>query len=257
MSYRQLLERTAGVMGLRRTFVDIPVKGTLLCRWWLSLVTGTPRSMLAPLLESIRHPMVARDRRLQEMACIPGVPFAEAVRSALARERASGREERPPKGIGVRAWATPPGSVRSVQRMVLPLGMTARGAAELYSDWLPRFFRTFVRAEEDAERNVRLYFAFPRVNLVNFMFSPERTGRTDRQVFIIEGGVLGRPVPARVSGRPRLEFREALAGRALLVAIHDYEPALPWFLYNWTQALVHLWVMRAFGRYLASLKGSR
>ncbi|MBI5622423.1 MAG: NAD-dependent epimerase/dehydratase family protein [Elusimicrobia bacterium] len=257
MSYRELLERTAKVMGLRRAFIPVPVKGTMFCQWWLAGVTGTPRAMLSPLLDSIRHSMVARDRRLQEMACVPGVSFEAAVRSALARERASGREEHPPMAQGVRQRTARPNDVRSVQRMVLPPGLTARGAAELYSAWLPRFFKTFLRAEVDADRNIALDLAFPRVNLVNFKFWPERTGRTDRQVFIVEGGIFGRKVPPKPWGRPRVEFREALGGKALLVAIHDYRPALPWFLYNATQALVHLWVMRAFARYLASLAAER
>jgi hypothetical protein len=50
--------------------------------------------------------------------------------------------------------------------------------------------------------------------------------------------------------RGRLEFREVLGGRALIVAIFDFEPSLPWFFYKFSQALVHLFVMWSFGRYL-------
>ncbi|MBI5883637.1 MAG: hypothetical protein HZB91_11100 [Elusimicrobia bacterium] len=253
MTYRELLARTAVVLGLKRTFIDVPVSGTVYGRWWLSWVTGTSRAMLAPLLESVRHSMVARDRRLQEMARVPGIPFEVAVRTALAREKASGSEERPPMNLGSRRRSFRPNDVRSVQRMPLPRGMTARQVAVRYSAWLPRFLKTILKAEVDDKKNVRLSLVFPQVILVNFLFWPERSGRTDRQVFIVEGGVLAPPVAARHSGRPRLEFREALGGRVLLVAIHDYRPTMPWFLYNCTQALVHLWVMRAYAEYLCSL----
>jgi hypothetical protein len=131
--------------------------------------------------------------------------------------------------------------------------MTARQVAGRYSAWLPRFLKTILRAEVDEKKNVRLSLVFPPMTLVNFLFWPERSGQTDRQVFIVEGGVLAPPVAARPSGRPRLEFREALGGKVLLVAIHDYRPTMPWFLYNCTQALVHLWVMRAYAKYLGSL----
>ena len=47
------------------------------------------------------------------------------------------------------------------------------------------------------------------------------------------------------------ELREVLGGTALLAAIHDFRPALPWQVYQLTQARVHLAVMRGFGRHLA------
>ena len=53
--------------------------------------------------------------------------------------------------------------------------------------------------------------------------------------------------------RGRLEFREVLGGRYVLAAIHDFTPSLPWFIYNQTQARVHLWVMHAFQRYLKKM----
>ena len=39
----------------------------------------------------------------------------------------------------------------------------------------------------------------------------------------------------------------------LIAAIHDYKPKLPWYFYVLTQARVHLWVMKAFGRHLAKV----
>ena len=37
----------------------------------------------------------------------------------------------------------------------------------------------------------------------------------------------------------------------VLAAVHDFVPRLPWLVYKYTQALVHLLIMRAFGRHLA------
>jgi hypothetical protein len=50
--------------------------------------------------------------------------------------------------------------------------------------------------------------------------------------------------------RGRFEFREVLDRRWIIAAIHDFRPKLPWSLYNFSQAIVHLWVMRSFGRHL-------
>jgi hypothetical protein len=76
-------------------------------------------------------------------------------------------------------------------------------------------------------------------------YAPERS-TPDRTVLYIQGGMLAQDEP----GRGRLEFRVVLGGGAILAAIHDFVPRLPWFIYNLTQAPAHLWVMFAFGRHL-------
>jgi hypothetical protein len=35
-----------------------------------------------------------------------------------------------------------------------------------------------------------------------------------------------------------------------MAAIHEFRPALPWFIYKWSQAIIHLIVMKAFGEHL-------
>jgi len=39
----------------------------------------------------------------------------------------------------------------------------------------------------------------------------------------------------------------------VMSAIHDFSPSLPWYLYNITQAVAHLMVMKAFGHHLRNL----
>jgi uncharacterized protein YbjT (DUF2867 family) len=252
LTYREILERTAHLLGLKRTIVDLPLTGTLWCRYWLHFATGAPLELVGPLLESMRHSMVARDRRLQEEAGIPGRTFDEAVREALAEERAGGR---PARTSAERAAARRSNRrtylyhVRSVQRIPLPPGRTARWAAERYLQFLPRLFRLFLRAETDRKGTIHLMLTFPRVSLLDHHLATDRSGKSDRQVFYITGGILTRRAVRR-SRRPRLEFREVLKGTALLAAIHDYRPSLPWPLYHAVQARVHLVVMRWFARYL-------
>ena len=81
--------------------------------------------------------------------------------------------------------------------------------------------------------------------------APERTTPT-RELFRITGGLLARTGGPRVG---RLEFRTVLGGTAVLAAIHDFIPTLPWYIYRLTQAVVHLWVMQAFGAWLGKRKG--
>jgi hypothetical protein len=100
-------------------------------------------------------------------------------------------------------------------------------------------------AEGDAELGL---LGIPRPMIV-LRRSEERSG-PDRQVFDIIGGMLLRKGRAYEA---RFELREVLGGTALIAAIHDYAPALPWRIYQSSQAWAHLWVMRAFSRHLARL----
>ena len=254
MTYRRLLERTAQLLGLQRRFFSLPVPGTFWCRFWLGLVTGAPQALVGPLLESVKHSMVCRDRRLQAAAGVPGIPFDVAVRAASARGLALARLGQRLRPLRHAPWRELYRyDVRSVQRMDLPPGRTARWAAEQYSRFLARRFRWVLRAHVDASRSVRFYVAGSRLCLVELAFAQDRSQSESRQVFYIAGGALVRRVQRRTA-RPRLEFRQVLDGKVLLVAIHDYRPALPWPLYSLTQARIHLRAMRAFARYLAGLR---
>jgi hypothetical protein len=84
--------------------------------------------------------------------------------------------------------------------------------------------------------------------LLTLRFAADRSPE-GRQLFYVDGGLL---VEDRErSGR--LEFRQVLGGDTILAAVHDFSPRLPWSVYNSTQALVHLVVMRQFRRHLAHL----
>lgn len=50
--------------------------------------------------------------------------------------------------------------------------------------------------------------------------------------------------------RGRLEFREVLDHKYVMAALHEFRPSLPWYVYKWSQAIVHLIVMKAFGEHL-------
>ena len=241
MTYREMLETTADVLGVRRWFVSVPLFTPGLSRLWVTLVTGAPRELVAPLVQSLRHEMVARDRALQDLAGVPGVPFREALRGAIDRGRAA-----PPRRA--RAHAPSPRRVRSVQRLELPAGRDALWAAHEYFRWLPRAFRPFlvVDVTPDAE-HARISIPVLGISLLELTLSRERS-TPDRPLLYITGGALSGD-----DGRGRLELRQLPGSRTLLAAVHDFIPRLPWFVYRYTQALAHLYVMARFDRHLRAL----
>lgn len=240
LTYRALLAETARAQGVRRALINVPVLTPRLSNLWVSLVTGTPLQRVVPLLESLRHAMVAKDRWLQARLTLPGEPVAKALAESLATRTDRRRPE-------ARRLAVAVGPVRSVQRLPLPKGWTADDVARAYTRWLPRFMAPFIRVDVDESRRCLFHVRPLRRPILELTWAPERS-TPDRQLFYVTGGLLSRHVEG---GRPRLEFREVLGGEAVLAALHDFTPRLPWVLYNLSQALVHLGVMASFGRFLA------
>jgi hypothetical protein len=263
VSYRELMAMTARQLGLRRRMVSVPLFSPGLSRLWVSTFTGASRALVAPLVQSLRHPMVARDRRLQKRAGVPGMPLADALGHALVGRATELRPGRAVTALAPRRRARsvermirPAGDVRSVQRLALPSGHDARWIADEYLRWLPRQLRFLLRVDVTRARGegrpapvlcqVRLRLL--RRPLLELRFSPERS-TLDRPLFYVTGGLLARHDPSH----GRLEFREISDGGTVLAALHDFVPRLPFAVYVATQGLVHRIVMAAFARHLRRL----
>ncbi|TXD36509.1 hypothetical protein FRC98_11760 [Lujinxingia vulgaris] len=144
-----------------------------------------------------------------------------------------------------------PSLVRSVQRLPLPAGRDARWTAHEYVRWLPTALRFLIRAthtHDESGGSVARFFIGPIPWPILELTLAPQVSTPDRQLFWITGGML-----ARRSQKGRLEFRQIAHTDRVIVAIHDFEPRLPWVLYRFTQALFHLWVVERFKRHLARL----
>ena len=249
VSYADMMRLTGEVQGKHIRILTLPVPTVKLSLLWVSFITGAPLELVRPLIDSLKHDMVATDGLvLQKAAGIAPRPLRDALAQALdleatraqAGERASHRA----------APATKPPTDRracSVQRLPVSSARDALSVATEYMRWLPRFLRPFLRVTVDANRQCSFFLWPLRSPLLVLSFATDRSS-ADRQLFFVTAGVLsGEPAPAR----PRLEFRKVLGGTFVIAAIHDFVPRLPWFVYKYTQALVHLFVMRSFGRHLA------
>lgn len=245
MTYREMMKTTSEVLGLTRRFVTVPFFTPQLSTLWVTLVTGASRELVAPLVESLRHEMVAKDRTLQEEAGVPGTPFRAALADAIgsAAHPAPPLARRPPTEQGSAARR-----VRSVQRLPLPPGRSATWVSEEYFRWLARAFSPWLRVDL-SESSDRARIQLPGLGVLLLELTLSRARSTvDRPLLYITGGVLSRD-----DGRGRLELREVRGAGVLLAAVHDFIPRLPWFVYRRTQAVAHLAVMWRFGAYLARL----
>lgn len=262
MTYIGMMRETALQLGKKRLFIPIFLFSPSLSRLWVRLVTGAPGELIGPLVESLKHEMVARDTRIMERYGIKGVAFSDALRDALAASRAANDEKSPKETksltpvihTAVRKLVTI-NSVCSVQRLPLPTGRNAAWVATCYAGWLIEFLFPFIRVERDrvGSLNLMLSLGITRISLLQLNFASERSS-PDRQLFYIQGGIL---LSSHAKAKGRFEFREVLSGKHVMAAIFDFVPALPWWIYKNTQALVHLFVMASFKRYLKKFPPAR
>lgn len=249
LTFREMLERTAGALGRRRLMLNVPNSSPLLSKLWVTMLGGASHYLVGPMVETLRAPMVAKANPVYAALAVGAKPFDAALRESFD---AAGRGLPNPRdyirGIDDRAIRQAR-RVRSVQRLPLPAGWTARQATAEYYRWLPRAVRPFLRCDIEPWVSVRVCLGYTRWLLIEFTYAPHRSS-DDRQLLYITGGALAR---TKNNPKGRIEFREIMDRHCMLVAIHDYTPTIPWMIYRFTQALVHLLVMWFFGRHLARL----
>lgn len=252
MSYRGMLEKTAKVLGRKRLFVDVPLFSTGLSKLWVTLFGSASRNLVGPLIDSLKHPMVVLPNPLQNELAPGARKFADALRSSLDERghlRPYPRARTPLTKDPAKAQTS---KVRSVQRIPLPAERNAQWIAEEYFRWLPIFLRPWLKRNTANCETIQLSLFRPSWVLIEFTHAPQRS-TPDRQLFYITGGAL-----AQIHGHPkgRIEIREVANRDCALIAIHDFIPTLPWFIYRHTQALFHLWVMGRFARHLRTISPS-
>ena len=136
-------------------------------------------------------------------------------------------------------------TVRSVQRIYNPSKKDAQWVANFYPVWLSKQFAQIIKSKFDGEY---LSFTFFEIKFLELRLIENRSA-LDRQLFYITGGLL-----TKRTELGWLEFRSLFDNEYIVVAIHEYVPRLPWYLYRYTQAKIHLYVMKLFENALAEKK---
>ncbi len=234
LTYVEMMQTTARKLGKKRRFLPVPFFTPTLSRLWVSVITNTPKNLVYPLIESLEHPMVARDdhrysRESDDVTyfdLLDNVSLQVKPGRKLFRFKASSR------------------NVRSIQRLPLPAGRDAAWVLREYLAWLPRFLSPLIKAHVEEGRICFSVFARKPV-LLEMEVSHERSSDDRVLLYINRGWLVSR------SGRGRLEFRVPKDRNVVLAAIHNFTPSLPWYVYTLTQARLHLLVMNAFSRHLS------
>ncbi|RNE91922.1 NAD(P)H-binding protein [Marichromatium sp. AB31] len=248
LSHAEMVRQCAEVMGVRRWVFTLPWLPLGVVAWVARRVSGASPALVGPVVESLPQRLRIRDNALQRAIAPSALAFRRALAQSLA---ADGRHLQPnprrPIQLEDRAQLREASRVRSIQRIILPPGQDAAWVAGNYFRWLGRCCWPLVASRECADGGWEVGLRLPRVVLLRLRPAAAMS-TAQRRVYHIDGGLLAR---AETGGR--FEFHTLLDGRYTMAAIHDYAPALPWYLYLWTQAAIHLRVMRRYQRRLARL----
>jgi len=245
-TYLELMMKTADLLHKKIRFLVVPVFTPKLSRLWVSVVAQAPKSLAYPLIQSLREDMTTHPERLLKLPDGEFLGVNETLNLVLERfeslQKSSVSDT--PHAFKKGSDQSKQKSVRSIQRLTLPPGKSAEWVAKQYMLWLQEFFSGLLMVVVE---DTMVYFRLKGfgTNLLILRYSPERS-QSDRQLFYVDGGILS----SRGNVRGRLELRETLGGRAIIAALHDFVPALPWYLYRLSQAKMHAFVMAKFNQFL-------
>ncbi len=242
ISYLDMMKETAALYGHRRYFQAIPLMSLGLSKLWVRLISGAPKNLVYPLIDSLKSPMQVRSTHRFPDGYLHFASFREAAKDILPKTQ-HGLPPQPYAFAGS-AQRRSENRVRSIQRLPLPPGRDAAWVAEEYLKYLPQLLPFLIRVTRDGSM-VDFRLKLLGLVLLRMRHAPERS-QPDRQLFYVVGGLLYRPGPWRA----RLEMREALDRSVCLVALNDFQPALPWLIYVLSQARIHQWFMNKFARHL-------
>ena len=241
ISYMDLLKITAKKMNKKRLIFSFSLITIGLSKLWLSLITGTSKNLTSPLVESLKHTMTLNNENEFHLNK-NFIGLEKSIEYALKPI-----DSIPKNPIFTKKFIEK-NTVRSVQRIANPSKKTPQFFARIYPIWLTKQFASIVKANFDG-KFVKFYLL--GILLLELKVIKSRSDEK-RQLFFITGGIL-----VKRSDLGWLEFRSVLNNNYLVAAIHEYVPRLPWFIYKYTQAKVHLLVMKQFEKFLIKIPNKK
>lgn len=228
ITYKDMIKKTAKKLGLKRLLIPVPLFSPRLSRLWVSLISTAPKALVYPLIDSLKHNMVPNEKLEFNLGKINYLSFEESLDKIFSSQcHIKPRAFRKIKSDNL--------MVQSVQRMPRYSG---RSIGWYYFHWLDKFMGKLIQVKRD-NNEIYFYSIFKRP-LLHLTYVPNSSDDF-RELYYIQKSLL-----SKENYKARLEFRTLKDGEYNIIAIHEYEPTLPWFIYRYTQAILHLWVMKSF-----------
>ncbi len=234
MTYKDLFKQTAEVLDKRLPTIDLPIIPIWLSKYWVKLISGVPKEMVYPLMDSLIHDMIRNDENIVKDISIGKIDYKESVRNALEEETKTQKKGKSSRKGDIK-------DVRAISRVVLPKDVNMIQLAESYANFLNRITLNVVNSDFNEDN---FTISVPSLNKDLLLLSKDfKASNNERILYRIVGGDFASDSDG---GNARLEFRRLPNSDACIIALQEYEPTLPWWVYKYTQAKVHKSVMNLF-----------
>lgn len=234
MTYKDLFKQTAEVLDKRLPTIDLPIIPIWLSKYWVKLISGVPKEMVYPLMDSLIHDMIRNDENIVKDISIGKIDYKESVRNALEEETKTQKKGKPSRKGDIK-------DVRAISRVVLPKDVNMIQLAESYANFLNKITLNVVNSDFNEDN---FTISVPCLNKDLLLLSKDfKASNNERILYRIVGGDFALDSDG---GNARLEFRRLPNSDACIIALQEYEPTLPWWVYKYTQAKVHKSVMNLF-----------
>ncbi|MEB6210138.1 NAD(P)H-binding protein [Staphylococcus pasteuri] len=234
MTYKDLFKQTAEVIDKRLPTIDLPIIPIWLSKYWVKLISGVSKEMVYPLMDSLIHDMIRNDENIVKDISIGKIDYKESVRNALEEETKTQKKRKSSRKGDIK-------DVRAISRVVLPKDVNMIQLAESYANFLNRITLNVVNSDFNEDN---FTISVPCLNKDLLLLRKDfKASNNERILYRIVGGDFASDSDG---GNARLEFRRLPNSDTCIIALQEYEPTLPWWVYKYTQAKVHKSVMNLF-----------
>lgn len=233
LTYKDLIKKTVKKLGKWKILIPIPINYLKLSKSWVSYFGMSTYSLVSPLIDSL----VCDFSKLKPNKVVIDRLKFQTYDEMLGEIVFVEKERKPQKIINNN-------NVRSIQRLAENSHLSARDVANEYMSWLPLKMRNLIHVKNIDEEYIEFKVLMFGPTLLKLRFIESQT-EEDRVKFHVIGGLL-----TKTTDTGWLEFRNINNGRYILASINEFYPALPWYIYKYTQAIAHKLTMDSFGKYL-------
>ena len=179
MTYKDLFKQTAEVLDKRLPTIDLPIIPIWLSKYWVKLISGVPKEMVYPLMDSLIHDMIRNDENIVKDISIGKIDYKESVRNALEEETKTQKKGKSSRKGDIK-------DVRAISRVVLPKDVNMIQLAESYANFLNRITLNVVNSDFN-EDNFTISVPFLNKDLL-LLSKDFKASNNERILYRIVGG---------------------------------------------------------------------
>ena len=222
LTYKDLICNTSKYFGKKKLLISLPINSTAFSKLWVKIFGEADYELVSPLIDSLSCDLPSPEIDPLREPYIVHRTYNEMLKN-ISKDKSSKKRHKE---------VFTDNTVRSIQRLENIQNLSSKGISDHYISWLPEHLKSLLVAKREG-KSISFYalgFPSPLLKLEHI----EDDSNPDREKFHIVGGML-----SHTSNTGWLEFRRVADGEFTLASVNDFIPAMPWYIYKYTQAPVH------------------